>query len=128
MSTRFPRRRVPRPPPGYIAAVTIVEAPATDPGDGRTLAAVIRGASVALLGSLIGGGLGFVFPVLMAHLLTQSRFGLLVLILNLLLAVSALGTAGADYAAIRGVAAAATPGAKRGAMRSPLLLVTVLNI
>lgn len=101
--------------------------PSVDDARGRALAAVIRGASVALLGSILGGGLGFAFPVVMAHVLPQASFGLLILALNLLLAASALGTAGADYAAIRGVAAVSEPGAKRGAMRTPIVLVLALD-
>jgi hypothetical protein len=38
-------------------------------GHTSELAAIIRGMSVALLGSLLGGGLGFVFGVVMARLL-----------------------------------------------------------
>jgi O-antigen/teichoic acid export membrane protein len=106
-------------------AAEVVE-PAGD-ARGRALAAVIRGASVALLGSVLGGGLGFVFPVVMARVLPQSSFGLLVLALNLLVAAAALGTIGADFAAIRGVAAAGDAGAKRGAMRTPILLVLALD-
>lgn len=107
--------------------VEVVE-PGVEDARGRALAALIRGASVALLGSVLGGGFGFAFPVVMAHLLPQRSFGLLVLALNLLLAASALGTWGADYAAIRGVAAAAEPGAKRGAMRTSILVVLVLDL
>ena len=103
------------------------DAPAADPGHGRALAAVVRGASVALLGSLVGGGLGFLFPVVLAHVLGRSDFGLLVLVLNLVVAAAALGTGGADYAAIRAVAATADPGAKRGAMVTPLVLVAAVN-
>lgn len=114
-------------PDGYERRMAEVVEPAGD-ARGRALAAVIRGASVALLGSVLGGGLGFLFPVVMARVLPQSSFGLLVLALNLLLAASALGTAGADYAAIRGVAAADDPGAKRGAMRTPIRLVLVLDL
>jgi O-antigen/teichoic acid export membrane protein len=84
--------------------------------------------SVALLGSVVGGGLGFIFGVVMAHLLDQGDFGLLVLALNLLTAGAAVTIAGADYAAIRHVAAARTPGAKRGAMIAPLRLVMLLNV
>src|SRR6059058_2382578 len=102
--------------------------PAIEDTRGHALAAVIRGASVALLGSIVGGGFGFLFPVVMARVLPQSSFGQLVLALNVLLAASALGTAGADYAAIRGVAAADSPGDKRGAMRTPILFVLVLDV
>ena len=113
---------------GYVRAVESVELPAGGSGQGRTLAEIMRGASVALLGSVIGGGLGFVFPVVMAHVLHQSDFGRFVLVLNFVTAGAALGTVGADYAAIRSIASASTAGAKRGAMRTPLLLVTGLNI
>jgi O-antigen/teichoic acid export membrane protein len=84
--------------------------------------------SVALLGSVVGGGLGFVFGVVMAHMLDQGDFGLLVLAVNLLTAGAAVTIAGADYAAIRHVAAAKTAGAKRGAMIAPLRLVMLLNL
>jgi O-antigen/teichoic acid export membrane protein len=84
--------------------------------------------SVALLGSVVGGGLGFIFGVVMARLLDQADFGLLVLAVNLLTAGAAVTIAGADYAAIRHVAAARTPGAKRGAMIAPLRLVMLLNV
>jgi O-antigen/teichoic acid export membrane protein len=92
------------------------------------LAAIIRGMSVALLGSVVGGGLGFIFGVVMARLLTQHDFGLLVLAVNLLSVGATVTIAGADYAAIRHVAAAKTAGAKRGAMVAPIRLVMILNI
>jgi O-antigen/teichoic acid export membrane protein len=100
------------------------------PAHGHTseLAAIIRGMSVALLGSVLGGGLGFVFAVAMARLLSQREFGLLILAINLLTAGAAVTVAGADYAAIRHVAAARTPGAKRGAMVAPIRLVMTLNV
>jgi O-antigen/teichoic acid export membrane protein len=97
-------------------------------GHGSELAAIIRGMSVALLGSVLGGGLGFVFGVAMARGLDQQEFGLLILAVNLLTAGAAITVAGADYAAIRHVAAATTPGAKRGAMVAPIRLVMILNI
>src|SRR5438094_10528860 len=84
--------------------------------------------SVALLGSVVGGGLGFVFGVVMARLLVQRDFGLLVLAVNLLTVGATVTIAGADYAAIRHVAAAKSPGAKRGAMAAPIGLVMRLNI
>jgi O-antigen/teichoic acid export membrane protein len=98
--------------------------------DGHTseLAAIIRGMSVALLGSVLGGGLGFVYGVVMARLLDQGDFGLLILAVNLLIAGAAVTIAGADYAAIRHIAAARTAGAKRGAMVAPLRLVMILNL
>jgi O-antigen/teichoic acid export membrane protein len=92
---------------------------------GTTLAHVVRGTTVALLGSMIGGGFGFLFSVLMARALTPSDFGLLVLGLSMLLGAASLST-GADYAAIRFIAAAATPGRKRGAMLTPFVLTTTL--
>jgi O-antigen/teichoic acid export membrane protein len=92
------------------------------------LAAIIRGMSVALLGSVVGGGLGFVFLVAMARLTNQHDFGLLVLAVNLLATAAAVTVAGADYATIRYVAAARSPGAKRGAMMAPIRLVMALNL
>jgi O-antigen/teichoic acid export membrane protein len=92
------------------------------------LAAIIRGMSVALLGSVLGGGLGFLFLVAMARLVNQHDFGLLVLAVNLLTTAAAVTIAGADYATIRYVAAAKTSGAKRGAMMAPIRLVMTLNI
>jgi O-antigen/teichoic acid export membrane protein len=97
-------------------------------GHSAELAAIIRGMSVALLGSVVGGGLGFVFLVTMARLVDQRDFGLLVLAVNLLTAAAAVTVAGADYATIRYVAAARTAGAKRGAMIAPIRLVMTLNI
>jgi O-antigen/teichoic acid export membrane protein len=97
-------------------------------GHASELAAIIRGMSVALLGSVLGGGLGFVFGVAMARGLDQKDFGLLILAVNLLTAGAAITIAGADYAAIRHVAAARTPGAKRGAMVAPVRLVMILNL
>jgi O-antigen/teichoic acid export membrane protein len=107
-----------------------LERPAAHHRDHHTseLAAIIRGMSVALLGSVFGGGLGFIFGVVMARLLLQNDFGLLVLAVNLLTAGAAVTIAGADYAAIRHVAAARTPGAKRGAMVAPLRMVMLLNV
>jgi O-antigen/teichoic acid export membrane protein len=97
-------------------------------GHTSELAAIIRGMSVALLGSVLGGGLGFIFGVVMARMLLQDDFGLLVLAVNLLTVGATVTIAGADYAAIRHVAAARTPGAKRGAMVAPIRLATMLNI
>jgi O-antigen/teichoic acid export membrane protein len=97
-------------------------------GHTSELAAIIRGMSVALLGSLLGGGLGFVFGVVMTRLLDQGDFGLLVLAVNMLTAGSAVTIAGADYAAIRHVAAARTARAKRGAMVAPIRLAMMLNL
>ena len=94
----------------------------------EALARIIRGATVALLASVVGGGLGFVFTVVMARLMEQREFGLLVLALNLLVAATALGVAGADYATVRYVASADAPGAKRGAIVTPLVLVFALNV
>jgi O-antigen/teichoic acid export membrane protein len=102
--------------------------PAAARGHASELAAIIRGMSVALVGSVFGGGLGFVFGVVMARLLHQRDFGLLILAVNLLVAGSAVTIAGADYAAIRHVAAARTAGAKRGAMLAPIRLAMLLNI
>jgi O-antigen/teichoic acid export membrane protein len=102
--------------------------PAAARGHTSELAAIIRGMSVALVGSVVGGGLGFVFGVAMARLLHQRDFGLLVLAVNLLTAGAAVTIAGADYAAIRHVAAARTPGGKRGAMVAPIRLVMLLNL
>jgi O-antigen/teichoic acid export membrane protein len=84
--------------------------------------------AVAMLGSVLGGGLGFVFVLVMARLMHQAQFGLLVLAVNLVNQGAALGVWGADYATIRFVSAARTPGRKRGAMLTPLLLVTALNL
>jgi O-antigen/teichoic acid export membrane protein len=111
----------------YAGAVGEVQPTAAD-GHTSELAAIIRGMSVALLGSVLGGGLGFVFGVVMARLLVQGDFGLLVLAVNLLTAGAAVTIAGADYAAIRHVAAARAPGAKRGAMVAPVRLVMMLNL
>jgi len=97
-------------------------------GHTSELAAIIRGMSVALLGSVLGGGLGFVFGVVMARLLLQHDFGLMVLAVNLLTVGATVTIAGADYAAIRHVAAARTAGAKRGAMVAPIWLAIRLNI
>lgn len=97
-------------------------------GHASELAAIIRGMSVALLGSALGGGLGFVFLVVMARLLEQREFGLLVLAVNLLTTAAAVTIAGGDFATIRYVAAARTPGAKRGAMIAPIRLVMTLNV
>ena len=104
------------------------DAAAAQRGHASELAAIIRGMSVALLGSVFGGGLGFAFGIVMARLLHQVQFGLLILAVNLLSAASAVTIAGADYAAIRHVAAARTAGGKRGAMIAPLRLVMILNI
>ena len=106
----------------------VTKEPTTARSHSSELAAIIRGMSVALLGSVVGGGLGFLFGVVMARMLAQSDFGLLILALNLLTAVAAVTVAGGDYAAIRHVAAATTPGAKRGAMIAPLRLVMTLNL
>ena len=85
--------------------------PTAAAGRSSELAAIIRGMSVALVGSVLGGGLGFVFGVVMARLLDQDDFGLLVLAVSLLSTGAAVTIAGADYAAIRHVAAARTAGA-----------------
>lgn len=114
------KRETPRS--GYARAVA-----EADGGHGAALAAIVRGMVVALVGSIVGGGLGFLFLVVMAHLMPQHRFGLLVLAVNILSLGSVLGVAGADYATIRYVAAAATPGRKRGAMWTPLALVVAFN-
>lgn len=98
-----------------------------DGGHGAALAAIVRGMVVALVGSIVGGGFGFLYLVVMAHVMPVREFGLLVLAVNLLNLGSAFGTAGADYAAIRYVAAADTPGRKRGAMATPLALALALN-
>lgn len=91
-------------------------------------AAIVRGAAVALLGSVLGGGLGFLFLVVMARLMDQRDFGLLVLAVTLLTAVAALGLVGADYAAVRFVSAARDPAAKRGAIVTPLALAGAVNL
>lgn len=88
----------------------------------------MRGAAVALLGSLVGGGLGFAFSVVMARALDQSEFGLLVLALSLLTAASTVTVAGADLATVRFVAAAVGAGAKRGALVTPLAVVAVITL
>jgi stage V sporulation protein B len=80
-----------------------------------------------MLGSLVGGGLGFAFLIIMGHQLSQVNFGLLVLAVNLVTTGAQLTLAGADYAAIRFVAAAPTPGEKRGAMVTPIVLAFALN-
>jgi O-antigen/teichoic acid export membrane protein len=100
----------------------------TDAAHGVALAGIVRGMAVALAGSVLGGGLGFLFLVVMAHVMTQHGFGLLVLAVNILALGSALGIAGADYATIRYVAAATDPGRKRGAMLTPLALVVAFNV
>lgn len=91
------------------------------------LAAIIRGMSVALLGSVLGGGLGFIFGVVMARMLAQHDFGLIVLAVNLLNTGATVTIAGTDYTAIRHIAAARTPGAKRGAMAAPIFTALRLN-
>lgn len=91
------------------------------------LAAIVRGMVVALLGSVLGGGLGFLFLVVMAHAMTQRAFGVLVITVNLLTLGQSFGVGGADYAAIRYVAAADSPGRKRGAMATPIVLVAFVN-
>jgi O-antigen/teichoic acid export membrane protein len=115
------------------------ESYASDVGEGRPHrdqevahrvegAAVLRGMSVALLGALLGGGLGFLFLVLMARMLGQSDFGLLVLAVNLLITVATLSIVGADFALIYYVASASDPGQKRGAILTPIKLVIALNL
>lgn len=99
----------------------------TDAAHGAALAGIVRGMAVALLGSVLGGGLGFLYLVVMAHVMPQHAFGLLVLAVNILTLGSVLGVAGADYATIRYVAAASDPGHKRGAMLTPLALVVAFN-
>lgn len=93
----------------------------------RELAEIVRGMAVALLGSLLGGGLGFLFLVVFGRTLPQAEFGLLVLAVNLLNYTAQLTLAGADYAAIRFVAAARSPGEKRGAMVTPIALALAVN-
>ncbi|MHB8471133.1 MAG: oligosaccharide flippase family protein [Gaiellaceae bacterium] len=97
-------------------------------GHGGALAAIVRGMAVAMLGSVVGGGLGFVFLVVMGHELRQAEFGLFVLALNLVTSGAQLTIAGADYAAIRFVSAAPDAGAKRGAMATPIALACALNV
>jgi O-antigen/teichoic acid export membrane protein len=92
------------------------------------VAAVIRGMSVALVASVVGGGLGFLFLVVMARMLDQGDFGLLVLAINLLATTVAMSVGGTDYAMIRYVAAADTPARKRGAMVAPLQLAIGVNV
>ena len=113
--------------PGYPALVAAPPSQGDQAQAGGPLAAIMRGATVALLGSILGGGLGFVFLVVMARLMDQHDFGLLVLAVNFLLAGAVLALAGFDYATVRYVAAADTPGRKRGAMLTPLRLVLALN-
>lgn len=98
-----------------------------EPRHGEALAAIVRGMAVALLGSIVGGGLGFVFVVVMGRTLSRSDFGLFVVTLNVVTTVSTLSVVGADLATIRFVAATADPGRKRGAMLTPLALVGALN-
>lgn len=97
-------------------------------GHDAALAAIVRGMIVALVGSVVGGGLGFLFLVVMARVMNQGGFGVLVLAVNLVNLGAAFGVAGADYATIRYVAAAGSPGQKRGAMATPLVLVLALNV
>lgn len=92
------------------------------------VASIIRGMSVALLGSVLGGGLGFLFLVVMARLLEQEDFGLLVVAISLLLTTVAISVGGTDYAMIRYVASAESPGQQRGAMIAPLKIAMVANI
>lgn len=99
-----------------------------DRARGEALAAIVRGMTVALLGSVVGGGLGFVFLLVMGRTLSRADFGLFVVALNLLNAVSTMSIAGADFAAIRYVAAAPDAGRKRGAMLTPIALVLALNV
>ncbi len=94
----------------------------------RSLAAIMRGTSIALLGSIVGGGFGFLFTVVMARLLGRAEFGVLVLALNVITFGAALGIAGADYGAIRFIAAAPSPGRKRGAFLTPFLLALALDV
>jgi O-antigen/teichoic acid export membrane protein len=119
----FTSRKRETRPTGYARGVA-----EADGGHGKALAAIVRGMVVALVGSVLGGGLGFLFLVVMAHQMPQHRFGLLVLAVNILTLGSVLGVAGADYATIRYVAAASEPGRKRGAMWTPLLLVLAFNV
>lgn len=100
----------------------------SDAAHGTALAGIVRGMAVALLGSVLGGGLGFFFLVVMAHVMPQHGFGQLVLAVNILALGSVMGVAGADYATIRYVAAAPGPGGKRGAMLTPLALVAAFNL
>jgi O-antigen/teichoic acid export membrane protein len=110
------------------------ETPVDRPGEGlqaahgTALASIVRGMVVAMAGSLFGGGLGFVFLVVMGRELSQTQFGLVVLAINLLTSAAALTIVGADLAAIRYIAAARTPGGKRGAMRTPLLVAVTFNV
>ncbi|MDX6510807.1 MAG: hypothetical protein QOE36_311 [Gaiellaceae bacterium] len=118
---RVPGRR-------YAAARMPEVAPPSETGHAEALAAIIRGMTVALAGSLLGGGFGFLFTVVMARMLhDRADFGLLVLGLNVLNAATSLTVFGTDVATIRYVAAAPTPGAKRGAIATPLGVVLVLN-
>jgi O-antigen/teichoic acid export membrane protein len=84
--------------------------------------------SVALLGSILGGGLGFLFLVVMARLLEQTDFGLLVLGMSLLGTTVAISVGGTDYAMIRYVASASSAGEKRGAMIAALQVAMAANL
>ena len=79
--------------------------------------------SVALLGSVLGGGLGFIFGVVMARMLRQNDFGLMVLAVNLLTVRASRddrrGRLRRRFAMSR---PPRTPGAKRGAMVAPIRL------
>jgi O-antigen/teichoic acid export membrane protein len=94
----------------------------------HALAAIVRGMAAAMLASMAGGGFAFLLLVVMGRLLSQSEFGLFVLAANFVSAAALMTIAGADVATIRYVAAATTPGAKRGAMLTPVTLVIPLNV
>lgn len=84
--------------------------------------------AVATAGSVLASVLGFLSLLVMARVLSQPEFGLLVLALNVLTATATVTVAGADRAIIRYVSAARLPGAKRGAMLTPLAIVMPLNV
>jgi O-antigen/teichoic acid export membrane protein len=94
----------------------------------REGAAIVRGMSAALLGSLLGGGFGFLFLVIMARLLEQTDFGLLILAVNLLVTVATLSIAATDSATIYYVATSDAPGNKRGVIAAALKIVLTLNV
>ncbi|MBV8481066.1 MAG: oligosaccharide flippase family protein, partial [Actinobacteria bacterium] len=95
---------------------------------GDALAAVVRGMAVAMVGSIFGSSLGFVLLVLMGRRLAPDELGLFVLALNLVNLVPQITIAGVDYAAIRYVSEARTPGAKRGAMLTPFAVAMAFNL
>jgi O-antigen/teichoic acid export membrane protein len=114
--------------PYYAAMMTVESARVATRDSAAEAASIVRGMSVALVGSVVGGGLGFLFLVVMARLLDVREFGLLVLAVNVLGTAVAVSVAGTDYTMIRNVAAAESPGRKRGAMIAPLQLALGVNL